>query len=57
MLSVSNNSGEELGHIAWCNPWRQYCFYPTFETQFNNTCLQTISSYLTKLNIEHKKDK
>jgi len=45
----SKQHGYCLGIIKWYAPWRQYCFYPGFETVFNNTCLLDIVEFLNKL--------
>lgn len=38
----SVRSDIELGQIRWHGAWRQYCFFPSAETIFNNDCLLTI---------------
>ena len=49
---VNNDSQLRLGFIEWYSSWRQYVFMPTitFETTYNNGCLQTIADFLTELN-------
>jgi len=39
-----------LGNVVWFSGWRQYVFQPEFGTEFNNTCLDAISQFLSKLN-------
>ena len=50
---VNNESGHILGLIHWWGAWRQY-IVETNECMFNNSCLNTISEFLTKLNNEQK---
>lgn len=45
----SKSRGSLLGIIKWYGPWRQYCFYPCFDTVFNNTCLNDISRFMENL--------
>ena len=35
-----------LGAIRWHAPWRQYAFYPSDKTIFNQTCLDDIQEFL-----------
>ena len=48
---VNNISGFVLGRISWYSAWRQYVV-DFAEATFNNSCLDTISEFLTKLNQE-----
>jgi len=50
---VNNESGFVLGRISWYGAWRQYVV-DTNECTFNNSCLDTISKFLTQLNQEQK---
>lgn len=50
---INNNSGFVLGSIHWYRTWRQYVI-ETNECVFNNSCLNEISGFLTKLNDELK---
>ena len=43
-----------LGEIKWNTCWRKYCFYPEYETVFDNKCLTDIITFLNKLNEEYK---
>ena len=49
---VSKNNGIILGTIKWYGPWRQYCFYPCYETIYNKDCLNVIIEF-----IKENKDK
>jgi len=50
----SKSSGYVLGHIKWYGAWRQYCFFPSPETVFNNSCLEDIRIFIDKLMEERK---
>lgn len=47
---INNKSGFELGRVEWYSMWRQFIYTPTSCSIFNNTCLDDISQFLTKLN-------
>lgn len=46
----------ELGEIRWYPSWRHYCFFPNvlIDTVHSDRCLLSISSFITKLNMEHE---
>jgi hypothetical protein len=44
---------QKLGVIEWYAIWMQYIFMPG-STYFNNTCLDTISAFLSRLNKEKR---
>ena len=50
----SKKDNSPLGFIKWYSAWRQYYFFPLNDTVWNNDCLNTINSYIRKLNFEHK---
>ena len=53
---IKNKRGNyHLGYIEWYSAWRQYCFMPNKETVWNKHCLETIISFLTEINTEHRK--
>ena len=45
----SKRSGDRLGIIKWYGAWRQYAFYPEYETLFNTECLNDIIIYIRGL--------
>jgi len=45
----SKKSGDRLGRIKWFGRWRQYTFFPEFETVFNIECLNDIITYIRGL--------
>ncbi|MFA5151484.1 MAG: hypothetical protein WC554_02875 [Clostridia bacterium] len=45
----SKSSRYILAVIRWYAPWRQYCFFPMFDTVFNNTCLLDIIEFIKNL--------
>ncbi len=44
-----------LGGVQWYGPWRQYCFFPSNDTIFNEQCLDDIAEFLHNVNTEHHK--
>ena len=52
---VINKSGcYQLGLITWFGSWRQYVFQPVENTEYNNTCLITITNFINHLNKEKR---
>ena len=45
----AKRSGDRLGLIKWFGRWRQYAFFPKYETVFNVECLNDIQSYIKGL--------
>jgi len=43
-----------LGEIRWYGCWRQYCFYPSYGTIFNRTCMDDIIEQINILMDERK---
>lgn len=50
----SNSSAWELGQIKWFHSWRQYCFFPEFDTVFSRGCLDDIADFINQLMEERK---
>jgi len=46
---TSKIHGNELGIIKWFGAWRQYAFFPEYNTLFNVGCLNDIISYIRGL--------
>lgn len=46
-----------LGLVKWYTAWRQYCFSPSAWTIFNRECLLDLTTFLEKINKEHKEKK
>ena len=46
---LNNGSDSLLGGIEWYGPWRQYCFFPEFDTVFNVSCLEDINHFIGQL--------
>ena len=44
-----------LGEIKWFFAWRQFCFFPEFETVYNIGCLNFINRFIGHLMAERKK--
>lgn len=53
---VSKNNSSTLGTIRWYGAWRQYCFFPTNFTVFNDGCLEKITEFIVTLMSKRKKD-
>ena len=51
---LNNRSGDVLGEISFSTGWRQYCFFPEWNCQFNNTCLREIVEQIERLNVEQR---
>jgi len=47
---LNRKSSYVLGLIEYYTGWRQYVFEPSGNTEFNNSCLNEISGFLTELN-------
>ena len=45
----SKTSSDRLGIIKWFGRWRQYTFFPEFETVFNTECLNDIIIHIRGL--------
>jgi len=50
----SISDGRILGIVQWNATWRQYCFFPEKGTLFNYRCLETIETFLVRLNNKQK---
>lgn len=38
--------GQQLGIVAWWNPWRRYCFFPAHRTVFEQDCLRELAQFV-----------
>ncbi len=47
----NNKSDFLLGEIKWHGAWRQYCFFPSAGTVFNNGCLVNIINFINQLKL------
>lgn len=52
---LSKLHGFRLGIIKWYPNWRQYSFFPSQLTVFNNQCLNEIVSFISDLKKEKNK--
>lgn len=49
-ISVINiHHDEVIGEIKWYSAWRQYCFFPGFNTIWNTDCLNAINEVIGEL--------
>ena len=51
---LSRSSGFVLGKIRWYGPWRQYCFFPSGNSVFNNGCMGDIVNVIKILMKERR---
>ena len=51
---ISKSSEFILGKIKWYGPWRQYCFYPSPFSVFNNGCMSDIQAFIKGLHDNRK---
>jgi len=57
VINVINiNADDIIGVIKWYGSWRQYCFFPKFNTVWNITCLNDVNGVIRKL-MEDRKEK
>ena len=47
----------KLGEVRWFGRWRQYAFFPNFETVFEKQCMRDITNFLETLMNERKAKK
>lgn len=52
---LSKSSGFILGKISWYGPWRQYCFLPSPNSVFNNSCMSDIQKFIKILMEDRRK--
>jgi len=49
-INVINRKAQEfIGEIKWYAPWRQYCFFPEFDTVWNTKCLDDVNDLIKQL--------
>lgn len=54
---ININAEEVIGIIKWYGPWRQYCFFPEYDTVWNITCLNDVNEVIQKLMKDRKTSK
>ena len=54
---VNIHHDEVIGMIKWYGPWRQYCFFPEFDTVWNTTCLIDVNEVIGTLMQDRKTKK
>ena len=54
---VNKETNFVVGTVSWYPAFRQYSFYPSENTVFEQKCLSDISTYLKLLMDEHKQNK
>jgi hypothetical protein len=52
VINISHD--EELGEIKWYASWRQYCFFASYDTVWNDDCLLQIIEVMKELMKERK---
>jgi hypothetical protein len=46
---LNKKSNFILGEVIWVIGWRQYCFFPSGDTQFSVGCLNDVIDFIQKL--------
>lgn len=46
--------GDKLGEVKWYGRWRQYAFFPSIDTIWNDACLIEVAAFVTKVTKEHR---
>ena len=58
LIAIRNkNSDDIIGYIEWYPSWRQYCFFPEFDTVWNMVCLNDVQEVIQKLMKDRKTSK
>ena len=58
LLAIRNKNSEDIiGYIEWYGPWRQYTFFPEFDTVWNINCLNDVQEVIQKLMKDRKTEK
>lgn len=47
--NLKHHDGTFLGEVYWYTQWRQYCFYPDYDTVFSKGCLEDINTFMVEL--------
>ncbi len=45
---------ETIGQVHWYGPWRKYCFFPEFDTVYEEVCLRDIAQFCQEKTAEHR---
>jgi hypothetical protein len=53
-VCYNNNHDYTLGFVRWYPPWRQYCFFPSYDMLFNKSCMLDIIDFINQLMEERK---
>jgi hypothetical protein len=51
---AQRSPAKTLARIGWYAPWRKYVFIPFGQPIFDQNCLNEITAFLGKVNLEHK---
>lgn len=43
---ANNRTGDELGVVHWHAPWRQYCYFPTYQAVYSKGCMNDICDFI-----------
>ena len=46
-----------LGQIRWFGRWRKYCFFPSTDTVYEETCMRDISQFIEEETKAHRAKK
>ncbi len=51
---INKKHGGILGLIKWNSGWRQYCFFPQFDTVWSAGCLNDVINFIAELKKERE---
>lgn len=48
---------EVIGEIKWYGCWRKYCFFPEYDTVYEQDCLRDIAAFCEEKTAEHRQNR
>jgi len=54
---ININADLAIADIKWYSPWRQYCFFPYYNSVYSKGCLEDINNFIQQLMNKRRKDK
>lgn len=58
VIHVINRTHKDvIGVIKWYGSWRQYCFFPAYDTVWNTGCLNDVLDVINTLMKDRKRSK
>jgi hypothetical protein len=56
-LCKNKRSGNELGTVRWHGAWRKYCYFVTYDSVYDDKCLDDIKDFLKQVQSQYKSKK